>query len=76
MRSKEKKKQDQFEFTTTMQKEKRGVVKLPVLCPDLVNLACILKIRGYKLLELTFREFHIHLEAMACAQSGCRGKTY
>ena len=71
------KKQDQFEFTTTMQKEKRRVVKLPVSkCSDLVDLACILKIRGHNLLELTFREFHVHFEAMVCARSGCRGKTY
>ena len=54
MRSKEKK-QDQSKFTTTMQKEKRGVVELPVSkCPDLVDLAYISKIRGPILLKLTF----------------------
>jgi hypothetical protein len=75
-RSKEKK-QDHSEFITTMQKEKRGVVKLPAFkCPDLVDLACISNIRGKKVLELTFRVFHVHFEVMVCARSNCRSKTY
>ena len=73
----EGKQEDQSEFTITTQKEQRGVVILLVSkCLDLVDLVGILKIRGHKLLELTFVEFHVHFEAMVCARSGCRGKIY
>jgi hypothetical protein len=52
---------------TTVQRKKRGVVELPVSkCADLADLVCIIKIRGHKTLELTFRTFHVIFEGMVC----------
>jgi hypothetical protein len=62
------KKTGSFRIYNYYAESKKGVVKLPAFkCPDLVDLACISNIRVKKVLELTFRVFHVHFEVMVCA---------